>query len=119
MKPQYLNPENLKHRSDVVIWNGVAYVAGVMPTNAALDVKAQAREVFAVIDERLKSAGTDRSMLLSATVWMADIRRDVKAFNEAWNEWVGPGSLPVRACIQSALQLDGLMEVSVIAAVAP
>ncbi len=114
--PTYINPENLKHRSDTVIWNGTIHVAGVMPSNPQDDVQAQARNVFAVIDERLRAAGSDKSLLLSATIYLVDVRQDVAAFNAAWNEWVVPGRQPARACVQASLQLEGRLEVSVIAA---
>jgi enamine deaminase RidA (YjgF/YER057c/UK114 family) len=115
--PFYFNPHQLAHRSDAVVWNGVAYVSGAVPHDGSTDIADQTRQVLAQIDEWLKGAGTDKSKLLFAMVWMVDVNRDVAAFNKAWSEWLGSGPKPARACVQSALQGAGAMEVAVVAAV--
>lgn len=115
--PFYFNPQNLAHRSDSVVWNGVAYVAGAMPPDGSKDIAEQTSQVLAQLDQRLKGAGTDKSKLLFAMVWLVDVNRDVAAFNKVWNEWLGSGPKPARACVQSALQGTGAMEVALLAAV--
>jgi enamine deaminase RidA (YjgF/YER057c/UK114 family) len=119
MKPTYINPKNLAHRSDVTIWNGVAYLAGVMPRDGAASLADQTRDVCAQLDALLAAAGTAKDMLLSATVWMNNVKHDAAGFNAVWSEWLAPDAKPVRACIESSFQLPGLMEVMVIAAVPP
>ena len=99
------------------MWNGVAYVAGAMPPDGSKDIAEQTSQVLAQLDQRLKSAGTDKSKLLFAMVWLVDVNRDVAAFNKVWNEWLGSGPKPARACVQSALQGTGAMEVALLAAV--
>lgn len=116
MDPQYLNTKDLKHRSDVAVWNGVAYVAGIVPPDNALAVEAQTAQALAVIDRHLAAAGTDKSRLLTATIHMADVDRDVAALNSAWTDWLTPGRLPVRTCIGAALQGGALLEITVTAA---
>jgi enamine deaminase RidA (YjgF/YER057c/UK114 family) len=113
----YKNPANLKHRSDSVIHNGVVYISGAIPADSSADIKTQAQQVLASLDERLAEGGTSKARLLSATIWMADVNRDVGAFNAVWNEWVAPGRLPARACVQATLQQGALLEIALIAAV--
>lgn len=117
MEPVYINPNDLPHRSDVVIWNGVAYLAGVMPKNGTASLADQTRDVLQQIDALLEMAGTSKDMLLTATVWMNNVKHDAAGFNAVWSEWLAPGRRPVRACIESSFQLPGLMEVMVCAAV--
>lgn len=57
-----------------------------------------------------------KSRLLSGTIWMRDVTRDVAELNSAWNIWLVPGRLPVRACVQSVLQGCAQVEISVTAA---
>ncbi|MBN9438230.1 RidA family protein [Bosea sp. (in: a-proteobacteria)] len=116
MEPTYLNPKGLKHRSDTVVFNGVAYVSGVVPADNSVTIADQTRQALAQIDERLAAAGTDKSRLLSATIWMHDVNRDVAAFNEAWNSWLVARREPARACVQATLQGGAQLEISVIAA---
>lgn len=119
MKPIYINPKNLAHRSDVTIWNGVAYLAGVMPKDGTATLAEQTQDVLDQIDALLASAGTSKDMLLSATIWMNNVKHDAADFNAVWSSWLSPDAKPVRACIESSFQLPGLMEVMVIAAVPP
>ena len=119
MKPVYINPQDLPHRSDVVIWNGVAYLAGVMPKDGKASLADQTRDVLRQLDALLAAADTSKSMLLTATVWMNNVKHDAAGFNAVWSEWLTPGCRPVRACIESSFQLPGLMEVMVSAAVPP
>lgn len=116
MEPHYINPQNLQHRSDTVVFNGVAYVSGVVPGDNTLPVAEQTRQALAQIDQRLAEAGTSRSLLLSATIWMQDVNRDVGEFNQTWTAWLAPGRQPARACVQGVLQGGAMLEISVIAA---
>jgi len=117
MDPKYCNAKDLKHRSDVAVWNGVAYVAGIVPPDNTLPVAEQTAQVLDVIDAHLAAAGTDKSRLLTATIHMADVDRDVAALNGAWTAWLTPGRLPVRTCVGAALQGGALLEITVTAAV--
>jgi enamine deaminase RidA (YjgF/YER057c/UK114 family) len=64
------------------------------------DARTQTQDILAAIDVLLARAGTDRSRLLTATVWLTDMA-DFAAMNAAWNRWVDPASPPVRACLCS------------------
>lgn len=116
MDPKYINPKGLGHRSDVAVWNGVAYVAGIVPPDNSLSVAEQTRQALAVIDGHLAAAGTDKSRLLTALIHMTDVERDVAAFNGAWAEWLTPGCLPVRTCVGAPLQQGAYFEITVTAA---
>jgi enamine deaminase RidA (YjgF/YER057c/UK114 family) len=99
----------------VAVHNGIVSTCGITaePTG---DVKLQTRKVLASIDGLLEKAGTDKSKLLTAQVWLADIQ-DFEEHNSVWNEWVDRKNPPVRACIQSALWRPNiLVEIMVTAA---
>lgn len=105
------------HRlSDAVIHNGIAYLSGVVGRTGT-DAESQTREVLAAIDEVLAQAGTDKSRLLSATVWLADIA-DYDAMNQAWDAWVDKENPPARATGQVPLAREKYrVEIVVTAAV--
>lgn len=117
MSITYKNAKGLKHRSDAVIHNGVAYLAGVIATDVSDDMVGQTRQVLAQLDERLAEVGSSRESILSATIWMVDVNRDIDAFNSVWNAWCVPERLPVRSCVQSIPLRGSLLEVALIAAV--
>ena len=102
--------------SKVVEANGLVFTAGIIPTGLSRDVKAQTAEVLAEIDRLLALCGTDKSKVVSATIWLNDIRHR-EAMNEAWTPWLGGANAPVRACVEAKL-VDPrmLVEISVIAA---
>jgi enamine deaminase RidA (YjgF/YER057c/UK114 family) len=116
VNPSYDNPRKHKHRSDSVVWNGIVYVSGVL-AQGGRDFAQQVRQVLEELDLRLQAAGTDKSNLLSATIFLADVNRDVATLNPIWSDWLAPGCLPARACVQATLQGEGLLEVTAIAAV--
>jgi enamine deaminase RidA (YjgF/YER057c/UK114 family) len=88
---------------------------GVTPEQPG-DIKAQTREVLGQIDRYLAMAGTDRSRLLTAQVWLTDMRLFAD-MNEGWNQWVDWDNPPVRACVGADLVRPGmLVEIMVIAA---
>ena len=102
--------------SKVVEANGLVFTAGIIPADLARDVKGQTAEVLAEIDRLLALCGTDKSKVVSATIWLNDIRHR-EAMNEAWTAWTGGKNAPVRACVEAKL-IDPrmLVEIGVIAA---
>ncbi len=117
MTTTYINPDNLPHRSESVVHNGIAYLSGVIPSDTSGDITAQTRQVLAGLDARLAEVGSGKDRMLSVTIWMKDVNRDVEAFNAVWNQWVVPGRLPARSCVQATLQRNSLLEIAVVAAV--
>lgn len=101
--------------SKVVEANGTVYTAGIVPADLSRDVKGQTAEVVAEIDRLLKLCATDKSRVVSATIWLADIRLR-EAMNESWTAWLGGKNAPVRACVEAKL-VDPrmLVEIAVVA----
>ena len=101
--------------SSVVEGGSLVYTAGITADDFSKDVKGQTREVLDEIDRLLALAGTDKSKILSATIWVSDIRlRD--AMNEIWNQWTDKSNLPARACIEAKLAAPNiLVEIAVVA----
>ena len=93
--------------SKVVVHDGMVYVCGVTPDPVG-DVKTQTRQVLERIDRLLQSAGTDKSRLLSAQVWLSDMKLFAD-HNAAWNAWVDVNNPPVRACVGAQLWRANLL----------
>lgn len=107
--------DNKGHLHKAVIHNGTVYLAG-NSGSPELSFEDQCREVMQMIDDNLAKAGTDKSKLLQAIVWLHDIRTK-EAFNAIWNDWIPDGCAPARACGQVGLGLPGKgIEITVIAA---
>jgi len=88
--------------SEMTVHNGVAYLAGQVAEDDSLDISGQTREVLAQIDALLARAGSDKSKLLRAQIFLVDLA-DFAAMNAVWEQWVVPGHTPARATVQAAL----------------
>lgn len=108
--------ESSKLLSKAVEANGFVFLAGITANTPTLDAKGQTKEIVNEIDRILKLAGTDKSKIVSATIWVSDIRyRD--PMNEVWIEWTAGKDLPGRACIEAKLANPLLqVEIAVVAA---
>jgi enamine deaminase RidA (YjgF/YER057c/UK114 family) len=104
--------------SQAVVHNGIVSTAGQVAQNAAGGTAAeQTQDILRAIDNLLAEAGTDKSKLLTATIWLADMS-DFAGLNSVWDEWVSPGATPTRACVESKLAAPQFtVEISVTAAV--
>ena len=92
------------------------YLAGIVAKNLKNDIKGQTKEILDEIDRLLAKCGTNKSKVLSATIWVTDIRNRA-AMNEVYSAWADPKSLPVRACVEAKLaDPAGLVEIMVVAA---
>ena len=92
------------------------YLAGIVAKDLKKDVKGQTEEILADIDRLLAKCGSSKSKVLSATIWVTDIRNRAP-MNEVWTRWVDPKNMPVRACVEAKLaDPDALVEIMVIAA---
>ena len=93
--------------SKVVVHGDIVYTCGVTadPTG---DITQQTQQVLERIDRLLHAAGTDKSQLLTAQVWL----RDMSLFaphNAIWNNWVDPANPPVRVCVAAELWQPALL----------
>lgn len=101
--------------SQAVVHGDTVYLAGQV--SDAPDVAAQTRDILQKIDALLAQAGSDRTRLVSATLWLADIG-DYGAVNAVWDAWIPAGTAPARACVESRLAGDAFrVEIGAIAAV--
>jgi len=104
--------------SKMLIHNGVAYLSGQVPHDPSADIAGQAGQVLQTIDELLQQAGTDKSHILRADIFLADMG-DFAAMNEVWEKWVPQGATPARATVQARLARPELkIEIVIVAAVA-
>ena len=89
--------------SQMVIHNNTVYTAGQVAQRAGGGTTTeQTRNILEQIDELLEKAGTDKSRLLSATIWITDMN-DFAEMNAVWDAWVSPGNAPCRACVEARL----------------
>jgi len=89
--------------SQAVVHNDTVYVAGQVARNKpGGSVTEQTQDILATIDRLLAEAGSDKSKLLSANIWLSDIAT-FEEMNAVWDAWVTPGSPPCRACVESKL----------------
>ncbi|MTH35363.1 RidA family protein [Paracoccus limosus] len=101
--------------SQAVVHNGIVYLAGQVgkPGESVAD---QTREVLAQIDRLLAECGSDKTRILTAQVWMADMAHFAE-MNAVWDAWVPAGHAPARATGESALATpDYKVEIIVVAA---
>jgi enamine deaminase RidA (YjgF/YER057c/UK114 family) len=91
-----------KRLSEVVIHGNTIYLAGEVPDDTSKDITGQTEEVLAKIDGLLAKAGSDKSKLLSAQIFLPDMK-DFAGMNIAWEKWVVPGQTPARATIEAKL----------------
>lgn len=84
-------------RSRALVHGGLVYLAGQVPDDRTGGVAEQAAQVLAKVDDLLKEAGTDKSRVLTAQVWLSSMD-DFAALNKVWDAWVTPGQTPTRCC---------------------
>ena len=104
--------------SEVAIHNGTVYLAGQVPADATEDIVGQTRQVLAAVDRLLAEAGSDKTRILRAQVFLADLA-DYAGMNAAWDAWVPAGAAPPRATVEARLaRPEWRVEVVVTAATA-
>lgn len=102
--------------SEAAIHNGVVYLAGQVAEDPKADVAGQTAQVLAAIDRLLAEAGSDKTRILQATIFLKSIA-DFPAMNGVWDKWVVQGQTPPRATVEAGLaRPEYLVEVKVIAA---
>lgn len=103
--------------SQAVVHGDTVYLAGqVAQTARGESVAAQTSAVLAAIDSLLAECGTDKSKVITATIWITDMRT-FAAMNEVWDAWIDPANPPARACVESRLAAPGFdVEIGITAA---
>lgn len=105
-------------RSRAVIYNGMVFIGGQAADDRSQDIRGQTRQALAKVDKFLTDAGTDKSRILSAQIWVKDIARDFAGMNEIWDGWTAPNAAPTRATAQCEMGApDVLVEIVITAAV--
>ncbi len=103
--------------SQAVVHAGTVYLAGQVADDTSAGVAGQTEQILAKIDAQLAAAGTDKSKLLSAQLWITDMA-SFNEMNAVWDAWVAPGETPARACVEAQLAAPQyLVEIMVTAAV--
>ena len=80
--------------SQVVIHGDTVYTAGIVADDPSADAAGQTRQILSKIDQYLAEAGSDKTKILTATIWLADMK-DFPAMNTMWDPWVPQGATPV------------------------
>ena len=102
--------------SRAVEHNGTIYLCGQVAKDDTADIKGQTATTLEKIEELLADVGSDKSKLLSVTIYVSDMT-NFKKINEVWDAWVTPGQPPARACVEAKMaRPELLVEMSVIAA---
>ena len=109
-----------KRMSDIVVFmpagERVAWLAGQVAADPTADITGQARSVLGQIDALLAEIGSDKTQILSATIYLPDIK-DFAAMNAVWDAWVPQGDPPARATVQAQFaRPDYRVEIQIIAA---
>lgn len=105
-----------KRFSEVAISGNLVHLAGQLATDFDLDITGQTQQTLDLIDQFLADAGTDKSNILSVTIYLKDIERDYAAFNAVWDEWVADIEALPRTCVEAKLyDPKVLVELTVVA----
>jgi enamine deaminase RidA (YjgF/YER057c/UK114 family) len=101
--------------SRAVVANGFVFLAGLTARNKEGDVRRQTSDILEQIETLLKEAGSNKSKLVSANVWLTDVA-DFDEMNLAWEAWIDPRNPPARATVQAQLAGSGsLVEIKAMA----
>lgn len=88
--------------SEMAVHNGVAYLAGQVPSDPTQDIGGQTAQVLAAVDSLLARVGSNKSRILMCQIFLADLA-DFPGMNASWDAWVAAGHAPPRATVQAAL----------------
>lgn len=110
--------QHTNRRMSLVVTHGdTVYLAGRTPEDLSPDITAQTKSVLNIIDGLLADAGTDKSRLLTAQIWLKHVEKDFETMNAIWEAWLPEGCAPARATVQSDLSIpEALIEIMVVAA---
>lgn len=101
-----INPT--KRWSDVTVFNGIAHFVEVAETDTSADAKGQVQQIFDQAEQVLASVDSDKTRILSVTVYVTDFA-NFDALNEVWDNWFVEGTAPSRACVKVELADPNLL----------
>jgi enamine deaminase RidA (YjgF/YER057c/UK114 family) len=102
--------------SQAVVYGDLVFLSGEVAADTSQDCAGQTRQILASIDATLAKAGSDKTKLLKANIWLADMS-DFAAMNGVWDAWVAPGQPPARATVEAKLATPAYkVEIMVVAA---
>lgn len=108
--------EQKPRMSRIVKHNGTIYLCGQVCADAEQGITEQTETMLAKVDDLLLQAGSDREHILSATIYIKDMKY-FSDMNAVWDKWVPEGHAPARACVTANMAREALLvEISVIAA---
>ncbi len=108
--------ETKARMSRIVKHNGTIYLCGQVCKDATRGITEQTSSMLEKVDELLEQAGSDREHILSATIYVSDMKYFAD-MNTVWDNWVPEGHAPARACVEAKMARDVLLvEISVVAA---
>jgi enamine deaminase RidA (YjgF/YER057c/UK114 family) len=103
--------------SKIVIHNGTIYLSGQVANDVTVGIQEQTQDCIAKINALLAEAGSDKDHILSATVFLRDMK-DFAMMNDIWNAWLADCGKPARACVAAEMaRREILVEICIVAAV--
>lgn len=103
--------------SQIVVHNGTVYLAGQVGDDMTAGIEQQTRETLHSVERLLELAGTDKTRILSVTIYLKDIDAHFAGMNSVWDKWLPKGVAPARATVEAKLcEPEILVELSVVAA---
>ncbi|RYZ75043.1 MAG: RidA family protein [Lysobacteraceae bacterium] len=91
-----------KRLSEMAVFNRTVYLSGQVAEDSSASIQVQTSQVLAAIDDLLAQAGSDKTRILHAQIFLRDLG-DFAAMNQVWEEWLVEGHAPTRATVQAAL----------------
>lgn len=108
-----------KRFSEIAIAGNLVHLAGQLATDVELDIKGQTQQTLDIIDQFLADAGTDKSHIMSVTIYLKDIEKNYAAFNEIWDAWVADIEALPRTCVEAKLYDPRVLVEMTVVAVKP
>ena len=114
-----MNVERLhvqKRFSEIAISGHLVHLAGQLASDLSLDIQGQTQQTLEMIDGFLADAGTDKSHIMSVTIFIKDIEKDYAAMNEVWDAWCSDIQALPRTCVEAKMyKPEVLVEMTVVA----
>jgi enamine deaminase RidA (YjgF/YER057c/UK114 family) len=100
--------ESNNRLSKAVVANGFVFLSGITAEDVSGDIEAQTKSILKQIDAYLALAGTSKTRLVSANIWLSTIA-DVAAMNKVWESWIDHAHAPARATVESKLAIPAIL----------